>query len=111
MTRPNVRALALIAALSVSSAAMASPLAAAQDPAPAAKTSQVNINTASSAELEKLPGIGAATATRIIEYRQKNGPFKKTEELMNVRGIGEKSYLKLRPLVTVTPPKAEPASR
>jgi competence protein ComEA len=44
-------------------------------------------------------------AARIIEYRQKNGGFKKVEELMNIRGIGEKAFLKLKPLVTVTPPK------
>ena len=46
-------------------------------------------------------GIGKSTATRIVEYRQKNGPFKKIEELMNVQGIGEKSFLKLRAQLTV----------
>lgn len=61
----------------------------------------VNLNTATTTELEGLPGIGASTAARIVEYRQKNGPFKKIEELMNVQGIGEKSFLKLRALVTV----------
>ncbi|TAK16751.1 MAG: hypothetical protein EPO35_04745 [Acidobacteria bacterium] len=66
----------------------------------------VNINTASSAELQTLPGVGAATATRILEYRQKNGGFKKVEDIMNVRGIGEKTFLKLKPLITITPPKA-----
>ena len=66
---------------------------------------QVNLNTATAAELAKLPGIGPAVAARIVEYRQKNGGFKKAEELMNVRGIGEKMFLKLKPLVTVTPPK------
>jgi competence protein ComEA len=71
---------------------------------PAAAT-QVNLNTATVAELAKLPGIGPAVAARIVEYRQKNGGFKKAEELMNVRGIGEKTFLKLKPLVTVTPPK------
>jgi competence protein ComEA len=44
-------------------------------------------------------------SARIIEYRQKNGGFKKAEELMNVKGIGEKSFLKMKPLVTVAPVK------
>jgi competence protein ComEA len=65
----------------------------------------VNLNTATKADLEKLPGVGPSMAQRILDYRQKNGSFKKTEELMNVQGIGEKSFLKLRPLVTVAPPK------
>lgn len=61
----------------------------------------INLNTASAADLQTLPGIGARVAARIIEYRQKRGPFKKIEELMNVQGIGEKSFLKLRPQITV----------
>ncbi|MGE3176200.1 MAG: ComEA family DNA-binding protein [Vicinamibacterales bacterium] len=61
----------------------------------------VNLNTATASELEGLPGIGASTAARIVEYRQKNGPFKKIEDLMNVQGIGEKSFLKLRAQITV----------
>ncbi len=67
----------------------------------------VNINTAAAADFEGLPGIGAKTAARIVEYRQKNGPFKKVEELMNVRGVGEKSFLKLKPQLIVAAPKAE----
>jgi competence protein ComEA len=69
--------------------------------------SPVNINTATTAEFEVLPGIGARTAARIVEYRQKNGPFKKVEDLMNVRGVGEKSFLKLKPQLTVGMSKAD----
>jgi competence protein ComEA len=61
----------------------------------------VNLNTATLLELEALPGVGAKTAARIVDYRQKKGPFKKIEELMNVQGIGEKSFLKLKPQITV----------
>jgi competence protein ComEA len=66
----------------------------------------LNLNTATLAQLQSLPGVGPTLASRIIEYRQKNGSFKKIEELMNVKGIGEKNFLKLKPLITVTPPKA-----
>ena len=72
-----------------------------------AVTGQININTASPSELEALPGVGAKTAARIVEYRQKNGPFKKVEDLMNVRGIGEKNFVKLKPQITVAAAKAE----
>ncbi len=79
-----------------------------QDAVPAAL---IDINTASAADLERLPGVGARLAERIIEYRDKNGGFKKVEELMNVQGIGEKSFLRLKPLISVTPPKTEPVGR
>ena len=59
----------------------------------------------SAAQLDSLPGVGKATAERIVEYRQKNGSFKKIEELMNVKGIGEKTFLNLKPLIVVTPGK------
>ena len=80
----------------------ASAQAADRAPARTTATSMVNLNTASAADFEGLPGIGAKTAARIIEYRQKNGPFKKIEELMNVRGIGEKNFLKLKPQLTLS---------
>lgn len=72
-------------------------------PAPAAKAAPaiVNLNSATAAQIATLPGIGEKAAQRIIEYREKNGGFKKIEELMNVKGIGEKSFLKLKPLITV----------
>ena len=76
--------------------------------APGAKplvSGTININTASAADLQRLPGIGAKTASRVIDYRQKNGPFKKVEELMNVRGVGEKNFLKLKDHISVGAPK------
>jgi competence protein ComEA len=76
--------------------------AAAAKPAPAI----VNLNSATSAQIATLPGIGEKAAQRIIEYREKNGGFKKIEELMNVKGIGEKSFLKLKPLISVGDTKA-----
>lgn len=74
-------------------------------PAAASATSKaaININAATIDQLETLPGIGRKTAERIIEYRTKSGGFKRIEDLMNVKGIGEKSFLKLKPLVTVPP--------
>src|SRR3989442_1195367 len=77
-------------------------------PKPAATVgAPINLNTATAAQLEALPGIGMKTAERIVEYRQKNGSFKKIEELMNVRGVGEKSFLKLKAMITVTAPKSD----
>ena len=75
--------------------------------ATAATAAPVNINTASAAQLAGLPGIGARTAQAIVDHRQKAGGFKKIEELMNVKGIGEKSFLKMKPMITVSGDKAE----
>jgi competence protein ComEA len=78
----------------------------AQDTKPPASTGALlNLNAATAADLEKLPGVGPAMATRILEYRQKSGGFKKIEELMNVQGIGEKNFLRLKPLITIAPAK------
>jgi len=88
------------AAQQKSQAPAAKPPAAAKDGA--ATIATVNLNTATQAQLETLPGIGSKAAQRILEYRQKNGSLKKPEDLMNVKGIGEKAFLKLKPYLTVT---------
>jgi len=66
-----------------------------------AVTGPVNINTASSAELDTLPGIGPVTAGYIIDYRTKKGPFKRKEDLMKVSGISSAKYAKLKDLITI----------
>ncbi len=76
-------------------------------PAKATPAAVININTATADQLDALPGVGTKLAARIVDYRQKNGGFKKVEDLMNVQGIGEKNFLKLRPLITIGQPKAE----
>ncbi len=61
----------------------------------------VNLNTATQAELELLPGIGPAMAKRILEYRSTHGKFTSVDQLDSVKGIGAKTMAKLRPLVSV----------
>ena len=96
--------LVLLLALSHPVTPVTSPAAYAitQEARPAAPAQSVNVNTATVAQFEALPGIGPSMAQRIVAYRDKNGPFKKLEDLMNVQGIGEKSFLKLRPLLTIS---------
>jgi competence protein ComEA len=105
-------AIVILVTTVIAQSAVASPQAA--KPASAAKAkataaSPVNLNSASVVQLQTLPGIGASAAQRIVDYRQKNGSFKKIEELMNVKGIGEKSFLKLKPLITIGADKADRA--
>ena len=95
-------ALVLVAALTC----IASPLFAQRTTKPPVaatlvSTDTINLNTATAAQIATLPGIGAKTADLVVQYRTKNGPFKKIEEIMNVRGIGEKSFLKIKDRLTV----------
>jgi competence protein ComEA len=90
---------------SVSTPAFAAPAAPAGEEtskkSAAAAELRVDLNTATGEELTALPGIGDTVSARIVTYRNKNGRFTKVEELMNVKGIGEKTFLRLRPYVIV----------
>lgn len=70
-------------------------------PADSGLTGLVNINSAGEAELQTLPGIGPVKAAAIVAYRQQHGAFARPEDIMNVSGIGEKTYEKLKPLIIV----------
>jgi competence ComEA-like helix-hairpin-helix protein len=71
-------------------------------PGAAAEGRRVNVNTADAAQLALLPRVGPSIAQRIVDYRKQNGPFKKAEDLMLVRGIGEKTYDLLKPYVATS---------
>jgi len=62
---------------------------------------KVNINTATRTELMQIPKIGEKMAERIVEFRKANGPFSRVEEILNVKGMGEKSFLSIRHQLTV----------
>lgn len=62
---------------------------------------RININTATVIQLSTLPRIGEKIALRIVNFRKQNGKFKRIEELMKVKGIGEKLFVKLKDRITV----------
>ena len=73
-------------------------------PAHAAEGKTVNVNTATVAEFQLLPRIGPSVAARLVEQREKNGPWKSLDDLMLVRGIGEATYDQLKPYVALSGP-------
>lgn len=68
----------------------------------------INLNTATAAQLEELPGIGPVTAKAILDFRAKSGPFHRVEDLLAVHGISQNKLKKLRPYVTVAPAASAP---
>ena len=91
--------------------ALALPLAAA-DRAPRQPQHPVNLNTATVTELMQLHRIGQKTAERILAFRKQHGGFQRPEELMNVKGIGEKSFARIKPFLAATAaPTPAPANR
>ena len=82
----------------------AAPAIAADEPAPAG---QIDLNSATVEQLTSLPGVGPTLAARIVEYREKAGRFGSVEELLNVKGIGEKNLEKIEPRVKVTKPSGK----
>jgi competence protein ComEA len=105
--KPNRLVAATLAVLFALGLSAGSALAAAK-PAPSGK---INLNSATVEQLTAVPGIGEKLASRIVEYRQKNGSFKNVQELMNVKGVGEKSFGKLEPFLSTGDAKPAAASR
>jgi competence protein ComEA len=66
-----------------------------------AVTGKININTASIEDLDRLPGVGPATAQKIIDYRKQNGPFPNIEAIDNVSGIGPSKYAQMKDLISI----------
>lgn len=97
MRKSHLIVLSVVLIATISSAALA---AVPQIPA-ATATGIVNINTADVAQLALLPRVGAKAAQRIVDYRKEHGNFRKTSDLMQVKGFGEKSFEKLSSYVTV----------
>jgi competence ComEA-like helix-hairpin-helix protein len=69
----------------------------------------IDLNVANAKELQELPGVGAVTAQRIIDMRQKSGRFKRVEDLLAIRGISQKKLDALRPYVVIGATPAVPA--
>ena len=71
----------------------------------------LDVNRATERDFERLPGIGPVLARRIVEYRNTRGTFQDIEHLRRVKGIGKKTFERIRPLVAVVPQAAKPARK
>jgi competence protein ComEA len=109
MKRNLIVVLLFILGLVASSALLAQAPAPAEQPA-AKKTSakaaavpahKINLNTGNVKDLDALPGVGPAMAQRILDWRKEHGRFQKVEDLMTVKGIGQKKFDKMKPYLTL----------
>ena len=91
MKRSDLRILAVLLLATLVSAATA-----------ASTAGVVNINTATADQLQLLPRVGPALATRIIEFRETSGPFRSVDEIIAVKGIGDSSFKKLEPYIVTS---------
>jgi competence protein ComEA len=100
--RPIVRAL-IVPVLGLSLSGLASHPAVAEGET-AAPHKTVNLNEATAKELTRLPRVGPKLADRIVAHRKEHGPFARIEDLMQVKGVGEKSFTALKPYLAVSGP-------
>ena len=95
----RIGSLAIAIALLMPCAAAGSAMAMQQ--AGASATDPVDVNKAGIDELTRVPGIGQVMAQRIVDFRSENGPFRRLEDLLKVKGVGEKKLARLRPYLKV----------
>lgn len=100
----RLAASAVVLALLVAGVAVAAP--AAESTNKADSLAPVDLNQATLEELVEIPGIGPTMAQRILDWRDEHGPFERVDDLLKVKGIGEKSFEKLKPYVKVSKSKS-----
>jgi competence protein ComEA len=90
------RIVAILVALGVAGLVLAGPAVAVAAPAKSAPTAKINLNSATADQLTTVPGVGKTLADRIVAHRQKEGPFRSVQDLLNVKGVGEKNLAKIQ---------------
>ncbi len=100
-TRARLAPVLLLGALLTAGLPPAQAAEPADDAAPAAAIAPINLNTATVEELQQLRGVGPATAARIVAWREQEGPFKSVDQLMAIKGIGEKTLARFRDRLTL----------
>ena len=101
----GVAAVAIVTSIGVPALAAAAEGSSRAAEARSEAAAQVDINTASVEDLMAVPGIGQVIAQRIVEFREKNGPYKSVDDLLKVQGIGEKSLARIREHLSVGKPR------